>query len=36
MENAGQEHIIRLTLDDGASEIKNELQDNFPNYKLKG
>jgi ABC-2 type transport system ATP-binding protein len=35
MENAGQEHIIRLTLDDGASEIKNELQDNFPNYIIE-
>ncbi|HHZ12341.1 MAG TPA: ABC transporter ATP-binding protein [Clostridiales bacterium] len=35
MENAGQEHIIRLTLDDGASGIKNELQDNFPNYIIE-
>lgn len=35
MENAGQEHIIRLRLDDGASEIKNELQDNFPNYIIE-
>ena len=35
MENAGQEHIIRLTLDDGASGIKNELQDNFPNFQIE-
>jgi ABC-2 type transport system ATP-binding protein len=35
MENAGQEHIIRLRLDDGANGIKNELQDNFPNYQIE-
>ena len=35
MENAGQEHIIRLRLDDGASGIKNELQDNFPNFQIE-
>ena len=35
MENAGQEHIIRLRLDDGANGIKNELQDNYPIYQIE-
>ncbi|NLW07284.1 MAG: ABC transporter ATP-binding protein [Clostridia bacterium] len=35
MENAGHEHIIKLTLNESANGIKNELQRNFPNLRIE-
>ncbi|HOO11995.1 MAG TPA: DUF4162 domain-containing protein, partial [Bacillota bacterium] len=35
MENAGQEHIIRLTLNNGAKAIENELQRDFPGLRIE-
>lgn len=35
MENTGNEHIIKLTLNDGANGIKNELQRDFSNLRIE-
>lgn len=35
MENAGQEYIIRLTLNNGAKAIENELQRDFPGLRIE-
>ena len=35
MENAGHEHIIKLTLNDGAKGIENELQRDFPSLRIE-
>ena len=35
MQNAGHEHIVQLTLNDSANDIKDELQQEFPNLGIE-